>query len=1170
MPPQLLETVEDQKEALRDIVRERLRLEEKQRLRDIVAAQRPRLAVPSEFTPEQRVEKAAATTQRVIEKRAQFVRPDAVRDLMNLEPKFRSKEFSFSDLRKVVAERQLFPKKPGFFRSFFTIGERRAETLLAGILGFGLEAIGKKGPTSEALLHRATILAQETRREMDEAGLGGQLGSIAVDLAEFAVDIAATRGVGRLVPKKTIAKKVTKAAIKRGASKRTAKQMGLLAKRTPEEAARFAAATALNAGLNTFAVTGNLTETTRNALVGAAIGGALGGVLGAIPALGGIAKSVRSASAPRRALGLPKTGQLTREQVKNAAIATIKRQQAANAPVADIIQTAKTAEALVKAEKIGPLEAVRPRGDVPLRPTPASTKKEIPRERTQEGREAPHEPEFFPEATAEARFRPPKAARPPQEKVGPGAAPPIKGRPAVPPLLRPARGTPRDPSTASNAKGLEVAVRSLEADAAKSPAQQIAKTTGFWHGIGRARAGPVDPASIPIWAKVKGLRPVRKARVFFKRQQFVRFQETKTIFDAEVPIARALLGKLTGKLEKAKPLRGRMEGLKAKERRRRSRIMSFIQEKVRGEKGAMQAAAQLRGAYPSVGFRPIGKFFNQAERNRIFDHINTHRSLDGRSFAKARLTLVMRAILEDGHLPTRGELAELELIFGPRFARALIKKGDAWSRLKPNITQFLGIPRVLNTMWDLSATGRQGFATLVTSPIVSARSFVAQLKAFGSERYAVAFDRNLRRGPAARLREEAGLELTAITGEFSRLGEREEIFMSNIVQKMGRLKLKGPGRVLLPVKVLGMSARASERAFVTYLNSIRATLFDLQAAMLKRDGHLPTNPDSFKHYQALARLINTSTGRGNAKFLQGEFWNNTFFSPRFMTARFEHIPRATWDSLRPGAPWALRQIALRQLVGMASAWYTMAVLIGTAAEAFGWDIEMELDPRSSDFLKLRVGKTRIDMGAGYGQVIRVVVQLALREELDPLTQKVSKISVGSKIITFLRYKLAPVPGAIFSVAEGETPSRDPANFPFIFEQLGTPIVAQNLREVVNEHGARGLILLVPEVLGVGVQVQDRDIDVPKIQNIAFQVTAIKATRKDALNLVKGVLSRGTTPAQLRAALRAEAIEQATSRARRRKKPATAASVRAAVSRALKSDSFKTRQKRLESLLRASQ
>ncbi len=1219
MPQQLFETDEEEKAAIRDILRESLRLEEKAKIRGELAGfprivrlegaedvdvdvDRVRQVTPTrisapfqgipELSPEQRAAKFAATSQRLIEERAQTIPLNAVKDLVDLEPSIRKRGLSFTELRKIVAERHLFPAKPGFISAFFDLGPKRMFALFKGILGFAGEKLAGENPservrrTNEALINRARILTQEVNRQMDEAGLAGQAGSIAVDLAEFAVDIAVTRGAGRLIPKKKIAKGVTEAVVKRGVSRRTAKEIARLATRSPEDAARFAAATALNAGLNTFAVTGNLTETTREALAGAAVGGAVGAVLGGLPVLGRIHRSIKAIPEPRRLLGLPETGPLTRQQVKEAAISKMRAQQELGAPPADIIRTAMAAEAIAKRGSLrGPSVAPRapgaPKAPEPPKPAEARpgepplaepTPKKTPRvEARKAAQEQPPRP--GPEGP-QARLFPREAARAAQEEVG--ARPrglPSEKLETKPPPKPPAR-TPRDPPTEPNAKAFNDSAKSLEAEAAKTPEQHVSDTTSRWHrqtgepAGGPEPAKPRDPDRLPIWGRVKGLRPVRKARVFLRRQQFVRLKESKTFLEAEVPASEVLLRKLTAKIEKAPRLRNMAESLKAQERRRRAAIMSRIQRTKRGEAGAMRAVAELKGKYPTVGFEPIGRFFSRAERDALFDHINTHRSLDGLSFAKARLTLVFRAILEEGHLPTRGELAELELVFGPRFARALFRKAALWNRLKSNAAEVITLPRTVITAYDLSATLRQGFSMLLSNPLISARSFGAQLRAFASERNALAIDRALRRGPAAKLRERAGLELTSVSGEFVKMSEREEVFMSRLIQKFANLKLRGPGRILEPLRWHGMGVRASERAYVTYLNTLRANSFDAWAAMLSEGGIKPKT--HFQNYQDLAKFINSATGRGSAKFLRGPVFNAIFFAPRFMTSRFEHIfVQLPKNAFGPRAPLAMRNLAARQIVGKAMVWYGMAKLIEFSAEAFGVDVEITTDPRSSDFLKMRFGNTRIDMGAGYGQAIRLVARLATDKSVQPLTGKVREIDPLSEIKTFLSYKLSPVPSALNSIRTGETPSRDPATFFTIWEQLAHPISVQTLREVVDEHGARGLALMMPEILGVGIQVQEGQTQA-EIQNATFRVSRIKVDRDESIALLRGMISRGVSPTQLRAALRAEAIEQARARALRLKERPSASGMKAAIEKALKSEVFRARQKRLNELIRATQ
>src|SRR3990167_6531226 len=95
-----------------------------------------------------------------------------------------------------------------------------------------------------------------------------------------------------------------------------------------------------------------------------------------------------------------------------------------------------------------------------------------------------------------------------------------------------------------------------------------------------------------------------------------------------------------------------------------------------------------------------------------------------------------------------------------------------------------------------------------------------------------------------------------------------------------------------------------------------------------------------------------------------------------------------------------------------------AITIFTLGAATGGEIET--DPRSSDFLKIRFGKIRIDPLSGLAQIGTMLGRLGTGETKTPAKGKVVPIrgekagyggSTGASVIgTFLRSKLHPSTG----------------------------------------------------------------------------------------------------------------------------------------------------------------
>jgi hypothetical protein len=154
-----------------------------------------------------------------------------------------------------------------------------------------------------------------------------------------------------------------------------------------------------------------------------------------------------------------------------------------------------------------------------------------------------------------------------------------------------------------------------------------------------------------------------------------------------------------------------------------------------------------------------------------------------------------------------------------------------------------------------------------------------------------------------------------------------------------------------------------------------------------------------------------------------------------------------------------------------------------------------LDPRSSDFLKIRFGNTFIDPLAGLAQVTTFLAREGTGEKVTTtgklvpirdsyrLTDYVDwagdpnkgKVAFGGDdgldiALRFARTKFAPVPGGIASLLSGKDVTGQPVDAADVTVGLVTPLSFRNVIDLMREHGVDGgAAILTLEMLGMGVQ-----------------------------------------------------------------------------------------------------
>lgn len=370
----------------------------------------------------------------------------------------------------------------------------------------------------------------------------------------------------------------------------------------------------------------------------------------------------------------------------------------------------------------------------------------------------------------------------------------------------------------------------------------------------------------------------------------------------------------------------------------------------------------------------------------------------------------------------------------------------------------LNVARAIMTSFDLSAVFRQGGFFVFSNPRLAAKSLVPMLRATVSRQNEAKINKEIANRDNAMWYRKTKL---AITDPGSGITQKEEAYQTTWAEK---------------IPIAGPIIKASERGYVTFLNKLRADAFDTFAATLTKDGDL-----TLEQAQAITHFVNVSTGRGSIKGFEKSALalNALFFSPRLMSSRFQAIAGAVAPGRTFKAPKEVRAIIRAQyakyLIGM-GLFYLMASIAFEDDDEF----DIEFDPRSSDFGKLRFGNTRVDPLSGLSQTVVLLSRIVKGEFKSASTGNIRKLrgtelgfgqGSGRKVVNqFLRNKFSPLMGAFSDIVlEGRTFDGKPVTPQNVIGGF-LPMTFEEVAESIEEQGlARGSAISLMAIFGMGVQ-----------------------------------------------------------------------------------------------------
>lgn len=351
----------------------------------------------------------------------------------------------------------------------------------------------------------------------------------------------------------------------------------------------------------------------------------------------------------------------------------------------------------------------------------------------------------------------------------------------------------------------------------------------------------------------------------------------------------------------------------------------------------------------------------------------------------------------------------------------------------------LNILRTIQSSYDVSAPGRQGFLLGLIHPDIAPKAWAGMFKSLASEKE---YQKIMTwcKDSLAKVRYDEKV-MPFIADIDASLTAREESFMSRIAGKI-------PG------------IRPSNRAFNAYLNIIRVHAYTQGADLFMKMGI-----SDMQHYRALAELVNWGTGRGSyigplAKLERiSPLINGILWSPKLQLSRFE-----IWSKLFSQTPY-VRHEAMKMLVSFLG---FGATVIGLARLS---GIKVEAAPRSAEFGKIKVGNTRIDVFVGYLQYIRMLSQLTTGSK-KTIYGNIVPVSAWDTTLKMMQSKEGPIASLFTSLLQGEDYSGNlmrwkPEEIKTQIYNRMTPLFIQDFMDAVTQEGLAGGLVALPSAFGMG-------------------------------------------------------------------------------------------------------
>jgi hypothetical protein len=360
-----------------------------------------------------------------------------------------------------------------------------------------------------------------------------------------------------------------------------------------------------------------------------------------------------------------------------------------------------------------------------------------------------------------------------------------------------------------------------------------------------------------------------------------------------------------------------------------------------------------------------------------------------------------------------------------------------------------GTTKSLLSSLDNSFFGRQGFVTLFTNPDIWATNFLKSWGDIGAELKGV--------DAMTPVKADVFSRPNALNGKYRAIGldiglDSEEAFPSQLPEK---------------IPFFRRLYKASESAFNGAALRIRADLADRIIAEAELNG-----VDVMDKEQGIGVLINSMTGRGRLPISPetSKALNVTFFSVKWIKSQFDVLTaHAGQKNVGAFAKKKARENILRVIAAIAS-------ILGIA-KMLDPD-SVELDPRSSDFGKIMLGKNRnikINVTGGLNGLV-ILASRVLTGTTKNEKGKIVKNDATQLFASFLKGKTSPITKFFMDIHKQKVYGEKKTLAGKVLDSV-TPLPVQNIMDIATSKDTTALEILLfssLEMVGVGVNVDKKE------------------------------------------------------------------------------------------------
>lgn len=535
---------------------------------------------------------------------------------------------------------------------------------------------------------------------------------------------------------------------------------------------------------------------------------------------------------------------------------------------------------------------------------------------------------------------------------------------------------------------------------------------------------------------------------------------------------------LVNSLKQTKWLQPQQKALYKQERGKRVGEFGDIPSGIVGEERLQSKLGILKGELPKVDYEPLN--LSQAARDALQDDI--HFSLSLGELEKVSAGNALKKMI-DGKFPAPYEVKLFNKVFGGELMDVLVKRMSTRQKIAYWGGQALNIPRSIMASFDLSAPLRQG-VWIIGRPKEFFGSFKGMFQSFVKEANYQKVMGEIANRPSYNLMRESGLDITGVSASLK--GMEEPYLGADLIERLGGMakkKLTEKGHPILgtAVNLPIEGIRASQRAYTAFLNKARADYFDTLVGDARRLGlydvkekggpsvqNLDSNP---LLSEDIARYVNAATGRGKLPEVVkkgSDVINAVFFSPRLISSRLTLLNPGTYIDLPligRGTNKFVRHAAMRDAAAFGSAYLAVSGITALVASGKG---SIGTDPKSSDFGKILVGNTSLDIMGGISQYARTGIQaflpllktLGVVEEANLVSSASGKkknigggyneTSVRDILMNFFTNKQSPIFSLIWDATGQRSSTGGDINVGKELVSRITPLIAQDLYDMYKD------------------------------------------------------------------------------------------------------------------------